>query len=78
MTDASGESGFWINGRYSLVTVDPQELWTASGRIDLVADGLLKCLQGIQGRWEEILDLGLGPASGAGAWRSAVSCWGRS
>lgn len=73
MTDASGESGFWINGRYSLVTVDPQELWTASGRIDLVADGLLRCLQGIQGRWEELLDLGLGPAGGAGVSQCGVA-----
>ncbi|MDQ0710326.1 hypothetical protein QFZ52_002978 [Arthrobacter woluwensis] len=69
MADTSGETGFWINGRYSMVSVNPDELWTASGRIDLVADGLLRCLQGIQGRWEAILDLNLdlspGPAGGA-------------
>lgn len=68
MAVPSDETGFWINGRYSMVSVDPDQLWTASDRLDLVADRLQSCLQGIQRRWEAILDGGsaAGPLPGAG------------
>jgi|GEM_PF-2778262 len=64
MSGFTGESGFWINGGYSLVSVDPDELWTVSGRLDLAADRLLGCLRGVQDRWEAVLDSS--PASGPG------------
>lgn len=64
MSEDPGETGFWINGRYSLVSVDPDELRTASGRLDLLTDRLVRCLQGIQSRWEAILDSSPTPGSG--------------
>lgn len=73
MSDSAGEAGFWINGSYSLVSVDPDELWTASGRLDLAADRLLRCLQGIQNRWETLLGSSPAPGPGLGDCGLAVN-----
>lgn len=73
MADPPGETGFWINGRYSMVSVDPAELWTESGRLDLVADRLQICLQGIQRRWEVTLDRGPVPGAGVSECGMAVN-----